>query len=52
MAATVDFTVSRIGPIVEILLLLDRFVPIRDNMISVVAATGVKIIETRLKLTL
>ena len=46
MAATIDFMVSRIGLIALLLLLVDHFEPICDNIKSTVAATG---IEKKLK---
>ena len=45
MAAAVDFMLSRIGQIAPLLLLVDRFVPIRDTIKSTAAATEIEKIK-------
>ena len=50
MAATADFMVSRIVPISPLLLLVDHFGPIRENIKSPVAATGIEKPPSPLKL--
>ena len=42
MAATVDFMVSRIGPIAPLLLLVAHYGPICDTIKSTVTAKGIK----------
>ena len=45
VAAAVDFMLSRIGQIAPLLLLVDRFVPIRDTIKSTAAATEIEKIK-------
>ena len=47
MAATLDFIVSRIGPIAPLLLLVDHFETIQDTIKSTLVATEIENNEKR-----